>query len=193
MRWFLVDAIDELVINERVVGRKTYDPAEEFFQDHFPGFPVVPGVLLMESLAQLAGKMIGYSVLHNRGDWPFPILTMMNNVKFRKFVPPGTEITLEAQLTSLRDDMAAVKVKAKVGKKTHAQAEQIFAFNAVSLADDAAQRRVEILESNELKRLWSACPEDVFGLLKNVSAERSIDPEILGDVSTEGQKDEQDD
>ena len=193
MRWFLVDAIDELVINERVVGRKTYDPSEEFFQDHFPGFPVVPGVLLMESLAQLAGKMIGYSVLHNRGDWPFPILTMMNNVKFRKFVSPGTEITLEAELTSLRDDMAAVKVKAKVGKKTHAQAEQIFAFNAVSLADDAAQRRVEILESNELKRLWLACPDDIFGHLKTVSTEQSTEPATPSDVSTEGDKDEQDD
>ena len=193
MRWLLVDAIDKLVINERVVGRKTYDPSEEFFQDHFPGFPVVPGVLLMESLAQLAGKMIGYSVLHNRGDWPFPILTMMNNVKFRKFVPPGIEITLEAHLTSLRDDMAAVKVKAKVGKKTHAQAEQIFAFNAVSLVDDAAQRRVEVLESNELKRLWPACPDDVFGHLNTLSTEQSTDSERLGDVSTEVQKDEQDD
>ena len=175
MRWLLVDAIDELVINKRVVGRKTYDASEEFFQDHFPGFPVVPGVLIMESLAQLAGKMIGYSVLHNRGDWPFPILTMMNNVKFRKFVPPGTEITLVAELTSLRDDMAAVKVKAKVGKKTHAQAEQIFAFNAVSLEDDAAQRRVEVLESNELKRLWKDCPPDIFGHLGTI---RSVDEDV---------------
>ena len=87
-------------------------------------------------------------------------------MKFRKFVPTGTEITLIAELTSLRDDMAAVKVKAKVGKKTHAQAEQIFAFNAVSLQDEAAQRRVELLESNELKRLWQDCPEDIFGHLQ---------------------------
>ena len=83
-----------------------------------------------------------------------------------KVCSSGTEITLVAELTSLRDDMAAVKVKAKVGKKTHAQAEQIFAFNAVSLEDDAAQRRVELLESNELKRLWTDCPEDMFGHLK---------------------------
>ena len=119
----------------------------------------------MESLAQLSGKMIGYSVLQNRGDWPFPILTMMNHVKFRKFVPPGTEITLESELTSLRDDMAAVRVRAKIGRKTHAQAEQIFAFNAVSLEDDAAQKRVELLESNELKRLWRDCPADIFSHL----------------------------
>ena len=111
MRWLLVDSITELNINETVVGTKTYHEDEEFFQDHFPGFPVVPGVLIMESLAQLAGKLIGYSVLKNRGDWPFPILSMMNNVKFRKFVPPNQEIRLEATLTSLRDEMAAVKVR----------------------------------------------------------------------------------
>ena len=80
-----------------------------------------------------------------------------------------------AELTSLRDDMAAVKVKAKVGKKTHAQAEQIFAFNAVSLEDDAAQRRVELLESNELKRLWADCPEDMFGHLQTL---RNSDEDI---------------
>lgn len=173
MRWLLVDSIDELIINQSIVGRKTYAPEEEFFQDHFPGFPVVPGVLIMESLAQLSGKMIGYSVLHNRGDWPFPILSMMNNVKFRKFVPPGTEITLESQLTALREDMAAVRVKAKVGRKTHASAEQIFAFNAVKLEDDTAQRRVELLESNELRRLWPGCPADIFPHLTESSDDES--------------------
>ena len=69
MRWLLVDSIDSLIVNQRIIGRKTYLADEEFFQDHFPGFPVVPGVLIMESLAQLSGKMIGYSVLQNRGDW----------------------------------------------------------------------------------------------------------------------------
>ena len=155
MRWLLVDAIDELIVNERIVGRKTYLPTEEFFQDHFPGFPVVPGVLILESLAQLSGKMIGYSVLQNRGDWPFPILSMMNGVKFRKFVRPGEEITLESNLISLRDEMAAVKVKAKIGKKVHAQAEQIFVFNAVPLEDEQEKIRVEKIESQELQRLWS--------------------------------------
>ena len=159
MRWLLVDAIDELVVQEHVRGRKTYHPEEEFFQDHFPGFPVVPGVLIMESLAQLAGKLIGYSVLQTRGDWPFPILSMMNNVKFRKFIPPGTEISLEADLSSLRDEMAAVKVRARVGKRIHAQAEQIFVFNAVPLDDDVERQRVERIESLELQRLWKHCPQ----------------------------------
>lgn len=159
MRWFLIDGINELVPGERAIGTKVYAKEEPFFQDHFPGFPVVPGVLIMESLAQLSGKLIGYTVKKSRGDWPFPILSMMNNVKFRKFIPPDTSIQLETQITALRAEMAAVNVKARVGKKVHAQAEQIFVFNAVPLTDQVERERVEQLESNELARLWAELPK----------------------------------
>ena len=158
MRWQLLDRIDELNIGTSAAGVKTYAHSEPFFQDHFPGFPVVPGVLIMESLAQLSGKLIGYTVKTNRGDWPFPILSMMNKVKFRKFIPPDTCIRLETEITALRAEMAAVNVKARVGKKVHAQAEQIFVFNAVPLADDVERDRVERLESQELARLWADLP-----------------------------------
>jgi 3-hydroxymyristoyl/3-hydroxydecanoyl-(acyl carrier protein) dehydratase len=155
MRWQLVDTIEELILNESVWGTKTYDPSEEFFQDHFPGFPVVPGVLIMESLAQISGKLIGYTVRQTRGDWPFPILSMMNRVKFRKFIPPGASIRLEAQIGELRRDFCSVQVKARLGTKVHAQAEQIFVFNAVPLADEAEKERVEALEQAALQRLWA--------------------------------------
>ena len=160
MRWKLIDKIDELHIDESAVGRKVYDPDSEFFIDHFPGFPVVPGVLILESLAQLSGKLIGYSVRKSRGDWPFPILSMMDKVKFRKFVRPGQEIQLESKLVSLRDEMAAVRVRARVNGKLHAQAEQIFVFNAVPLDDPAEADRVEKIERAELYRLWDGCPKD---------------------------------
>ena len=159
MRWQLIDAIDDLILDSRAEGRKVFHPDEEFFQDHFPGFPVVPGVLVMESLAQLSGKLIGYSVRKNRGDWPFPILSMMHKVKFRKFIRPGQEIVLHSELLSLRDESASVLVKAKVGRKVHAQAEQVFVFNAIPLANTTERERVENLEKAELRRLWEAYPE----------------------------------
>ncbi len=159
MRWLLLDSIDELIIDQRAVGHKSYPPESLFFEDHFPGFPVVPGVLILESLAQLSGKLIGYSVRKQRGDWPFPILSMMNKVKFRKFVRPGQNIRLQTEIISLRDEMAAVKVRAYVGKKMHAQAEQIFVFNAVPLDDPKERKRVESIESSELQRLWNDYPE----------------------------------
>ena len=160
MRWQLVDRIESLVPGESAVGYRCYPADAPFFADHFPGFPVVPGVLILESLAQVAGKLIGYTVRKERGDWPFPILSMANNVKFRKFVRPDQDIRLETTLTVLREEMAAVQVRARIGRKVHAQAEQIFVFNAVPLADPAEMARVEALERAQLKALWPGYPEE---------------------------------
>lgn len=160
MRWLLVDRIESLIPGESAVGYKRYPADAPFFADHFPGFPVVPGVLIMESLAQVAGKLIGYTVRKERGDWPFPILSMANNVKFRKFVRPEQDIRLEISLTALREEMAAVQVRARIGRKVHAQAEQIFVFNAVPLTDPAEMARVEALERAQLQKLWPDYPEE---------------------------------
>ena len=71
-----------------------------------------------------------------------------------------TLILLETQIKTLREEMAAVDVKARVGNKVHAQAEQVFVFNAVPLDNDAERIRVEKLERAELERLWQACPKE---------------------------------
>lgn len=158
-RWLLVDRIDRLEAGVSVLGTKRFPADERFFEDHFPGFPVVPGVLLLEALAQLAGKLIGYSVRLERGDWPFPILSMMNGVKFRRFVRPDEEVLLEAKLVALRDEMAHVKVRARVGGQVTTQAEQIFVFNAVPLDDPAERTRLEQIEFGYLAQLWADCPD----------------------------------
>lgn len=160
MRWRLVDAIDELDRGRFAAGRVAFPPGLPLFEDHFPGFPVVPGVLLMEALAQLAGKLVGYSVRLDRGDWPFPILSMMQGVKFRKFVRPDESVRLEARLLALRDESAVVDVCAWVGGRRVAQAEQTFVFNAVPLPAPGEAERLEQLERAELRRLWAGYPGD---------------------------------
>lgn len=160
MRWGLVDRIDELVEGERAVAVRTWDPSLPLFQDHFPGFPVVPGVLTLEALAQVAGKLIGYTVRKQRGDWPFPILSMMDRVKFRRFIPPSVPCTLEITLTELREESARVKARALVDGKWRARAEQVFVFNAVAFDDPEEAARVENIERAELKRLWTDYPGD---------------------------------
>lgn len=160
MRWGLVDRIDDLVPGERAAGVKGWDPALPLFQDHFPRFPVVPGVLILESLAQLSGKLIGYTVRRQRGDWPFPILSMMDRVKFRRFVRPGQEVRLETRLVSLRDEMGAVEVRARVDGRVHTQAEQVFVYNAVPLEVEADRQQLEAIERAELARLWPGYPGD---------------------------------
>ena len=94
MRWLWLDGIEELKSGHSAIGHKVFSADESFFRDHFPGFPVVPGVILLEAMAQLSGKLIGYTVRMERGDWPFPILSMAEKVKFRRFVRPEEPVTL---------------------------------------------------------------------------------------------------
>ncbi len=155
MRWIFLERIDELVPGEYIRGSMTWPEDLEIFQDHFPGWPVVPGVLLLEAMAQLAGKGIGYTVRLNRGDWPFPILSMVRNVKFRRFVKPGQTVQLEAIFAGLRDESASMKVKTRLDGKVMAQAEEVFVFNAVPLEDIEHRTRLEAVEGAELARLWA--------------------------------------
>lgn len=155
MRWLFLSRIDELDPGRVVRGEAVFPPELELFKDHFPRFPVVPGVILLETLAQLAGKGIGYTVRKERGDWPFPILSMMSNVKFRKFVRPGEIVALEAVFDQLLDGAAVMKVKARTEGKVVAQAEQVFVFNAVPLEDPTDRTFLEANEAGELARLWT--------------------------------------
>jgi 3-hydroxymyristoyl/3-hydroxydecanoyl-(acyl carrier protein) dehydratase len=157
-----VDAIDtmELHAGARARGRVSFPPDSYFFGDHFPGFPVVPGVILLEAMAQLSGKLIGYTVRKARGDWPFPILSMANNVKFRRFVRPDELVELETRFAELRDESAVMNVRARVDGRVIAQAEEVFVFNAVPLATPEESARLEALERAELARLWAGYPGD---------------------------------
>lgn len=160
MRWGLVDRIERIEVGQRAVGHRTWDPELPLFLDHFPDFPVVPGVLLLESMAQVAGKLIGYTVRKQRGDWPFPILSMMEKVKFRKFVRPTEPTELHVELVALRDESALIKGKVIVDGKWRARAEQFFVFNAVPFAEEAERQKVEQCERDALATLWPDYPGD---------------------------------
>ena len=134
----------------------------QLFDDHFPKWPVVPGVLLMEALAQLSGKAIGYTVRRERKYWPFPILSMMQKVKFRRFVSPDQEVVLTAKFKALRDESAVMMVRAYVDDVVMAQAEQVFVFNAVPSEDPADGKQLEAVEGAELARLWAGFEPDVW-------------------------------
>lgn len=160
MRWRWLETIDEMEVGRHARGTMLFPGDSPFFQDHFPEFPVVPGVLLLEAMAQLSGKLIGYTVRKERGDWPFPILSMANNVKFRKFVRPDEVVELHTKFVALRDESAVMAVSARVNGKVHAQAEETFVFNAVPLDADGSSARLEALERAELARLWRGYPGD---------------------------------
>ena len=102
--FLLVDRIVELEA-ERVVGIKNVTANEPFFQGHFPDFPVMPGVLIVEAMAQTAGVLVLKSIPDR--DKKLVLLVAIENAKFRKPVVPGDQLRLE---------MAVIKRKASVAK-----------------------------------------------------------------------------
>jgi 3-hydroxyacyl-[acyl-carrier-protein] dehydratase len=101
--------------------------SEELFQDHFPGFPVVPGVLLTEMMAQAAGKCLNAQRLP-RGN---AMLVEIRSAKFRQWVRPDETIRLLAKIESSTADFATAKCQAIVAGRKACAADLLFAFKPV--------------------------------------------------------------
>lgn len=131
MRFVLVDRFLE-ISGGRAVALKTFSPDEDFLEDHFPGFPVVPGTLLAEAMGQTGGWLIA----HGEGFRRWPLLTMIDAVKLRRFVRPGEEIRLEAAIRSATGDSYEVRAEASVAGSRVADGRFLFRAFAPDLALD---------------------------------------------------------
>jgi UDP-3-O-[3-hydroxymyristoyl] N-acetylglucosamine deacetylase/3-hydroxyacyl-[acyl-carrier-protein] dehydratase len=109
----LVDRILELS-GDRVVGIKNVTINEPFFQGHFPGHPVMPGVLIVESMAQIGGFLL----LHKVGDPEGKVVyfTRIENVKFRKIVTPGDQLKSVVRMVKFRKNLCIIRGEAFVGE-----------------------------------------------------------------------------
>ncbi len=123
--FLLVDRITELVPGKRVVGLKNITVNEPFFQGHFPQRAIMPGVLIIEVMAQIGGVMI-LSVEEHRGKLAY--IGTVDNAKFRRPVVPGDTLEVEVELLRLRGNMGKVKCVARVGGEEAAEAEIMFAL-----------------------------------------------------------------
>ena len=97
--FLLVDKIIEMEMGKRVVGIKNVTANEPFFQGHFPGNPIMPGVLIIEAMAQVGGVLARLSIPNamERGEMGEIFFVSMDKVKFRKLVVPGDQIRFEAE------------------------------------------------------------------------------------------------
>jgi UDP-3-O-[3-hydroxymyristoyl] N-acetylglucosamine deacetylase/3-hydroxyacyl-[acyl-carrier-protein] dehydratase len=119
--FLMVDKIIELELDKRVVGVKSVTVNEPFFQGHFPGQPIMPGVLIIEAMAQTSGILI----LNSLPDFKEKLVYFMqiNNAKFRKPVMPGDQLFLEIVLVSKKTKIFLMKGKAIVNEKIVAEAD----------------------------------------------------------------------
>jgi len=115
MRFSLIDRIDELEPGVRVTAVKTLSMAEEYLADHFPKFPVMPGVLMLEAMTQAGAWLVRVTedFAHS-----FIVLKQVQNVKYAQFVEPGQTLTVSAEIVKF--DRGEVKLKAHgaVGGRT---------------------------------------------------------------------------
>ena len=119
--FLLVDRIIEVEPGKRIVGIKNVTYNEHFFPGHFPGNPIMPGVLIVEALAQTAGILAFKSM---PGDERKPVFFLgLDNVRFRKPVVPGDQLRLELEVTRRRQSIWGFKGKAFVDDKLVAEAD----------------------------------------------------------------------
>lgn len=117
--FLLVDKIIDINIeNNTIVGQKNLTMNEAFFQGHFPEAPIMPGVLMLEALAQTGGILI-----HYKGYDKIAVLLNMNNVKFRHPVKPGDILTMHCTAEHLSSKGGRFTAEGKVDDKVAVQAE----------------------------------------------------------------------
>jgi 3-hydroxyacyl-[acyl-carrier-protein] dehydratase len=125
----LIDRITFYAPRQRATGYKNLTMNEEFYQGHFPGYPIMPGVLMIEALAQLGGTIIlGPHDFRRRTAF----LAGIEKAKFRRTVVPGDRLDMEATFLRGRASVGWVAVEAKVDGKIACTAELMFAIQLVA-------------------------------------------------------------
>jgi beta-hydroxyacyl-ACP dehydratase FabZ len=120
--FLLVDRIVEMEMGKRVVGLKNVTINEPFFVGHFPGYPIMPGVLILEAMAQVGGFLL-MRTLGARAEQKVLYFTGIDAARFRRPVVPGDQIRFEVDFLQLRRQMCRMKGMALVDGKLAAEAE----------------------------------------------------------------------
>lgn len=125
--FLLVDQILELEPGKKAIGKKNVTMNEPFFQGHFPEYAVMPGVLIIEALAQV-GAVAVLSLEEHKGKIAF--FAGIDQARFKEQVRPGDTLTLEVEMTALRRGIGKGHAIARIGDKIAAEADLMFALGA---------------------------------------------------------------
>ncbi|HSB80807.1 MAG TPA: 3-hydroxyacyl-ACP dehydratase FabZ family protein [Candidatus Methylomirabilis sp.] len=170
MRFLLVDRILRLEQGKEAVILKNVSNSEDFFADHLPGRPIMPGCLILESCDQAARLLLAKSTGFQR----LPRLEQVANGKFRYFVQPGDSLQVHVSVVSQNADGATVRAAASVGDRSVAQAS--LTYSLVDAAGDPGATRA----CAQLREFVEALSTDV---LSGVMESRARDAGPGGDAA----------
>lgn len=142
--FLMVDRIVEIEGTRRAVGIKNVTINEEFFQGHYPDQPIMPGVLILEAMAQLGGILLSRDLEHTG---KVAVLLSLDKVKFRRSVMPGDQLILEAEALRVRSQLGHVRTTARVGTQVAAQAE--IKFMLADAHQDGAGQTMDASENED--------------------------------------------
>ena len=128
MRFFLIDRVTRWVPGERAEAVKNVSLSEDYLRDHFPRVPTMPGVLILEAMAQLSGIILEDAVLAAQKRRTTAVLSIVERAKFRRLVKPGDQLRVIAEGLEVRDDSGRSRAKAFVGDDLAASADLIFTW-----------------------------------------------------------------
>lgn len=125
--FLLVDRVTEIEAGHRIVGFKNLTINEPFFQGHFPGKPIMPGVLMIEAMAQVAGVLGFYTYNKSPESGHLYVFAGADNVRFKRQVVPGDRLTLEATMTGNKRHIYKFSCRALVDGELAASADLLIA------------------------------------------------------------------
>ncbi len=128
MRFHLIDRIEEVCYPKYITGVKCITLADDVFNEHFPGYPIFPGTLILEGMAQIGGSFFELIMKEKKLPLKRSVLVIVREAKFKKPAVPGDKLLYRAEVLDMQDDYGAVKVTASIDGAPCAEGELLFSF-----------------------------------------------------------------
>lgn len=128
MRFHMIDRIETIHYGKYITAVKCISLSDDVFNEHFPGYPIFPGSLILEGLAQLGGSFFEITMKEQRLPVKRAVLSIVRQLKLRKPAGPGDRLVYRAEIVSMQDDYGVVNVSASLEDDICAEGELMFHF-----------------------------------------------------------------